>query len=186
MPSEEDIARVKASVGLPFGLFAYMAMYTGCRRSELLALTWDDIDLEDRTISVNKSIYQIEGGRVLVKPPKTEKGTRELPILDKLLPYMQAGGKGLLFPNPHSGGYIGDGSFTLYWRRYQAASGVTCTPHQLRHCFATMLFEAGVSESDAQDLLGHAQISTTKDIYTHIREQRKKKVREQLYGVDIV
>ena len=72
------------------------------------------------------------------------------------------------------------------WNRYKAASGVTCSPHQLRHCFATMLFEADVPESDAQELLGHAQISTTKDIYTHIRDSRKKKVRESLYGIDIV
>lgn len=185
MPTEADIKAVKASVGLPFGLFAYMAMYTGCRRNELLALTWDDVDLENRTISVNKSLYQIEGGTVRVKSPKTEKGVRELPILDKLLPHL-TGGEGLLFPNPRTGGYISDGTFTLLWQRYREASGVTCTPHQLRHCYATMLFEAGVSESDAQELLGHAQISTTKDIYTHIREQRKKKIREQLYGVDIV
>lgn len=185
MPSEDDIKAVKASVGLPFGLFAYMAMYTGCRRNELLALEWSDIDLEERTISINKSLYEIAGGEARLKRPKTEKGIRTLPIMDKLLPYL-APSDGLVFPNPATGSYIHDGSFTLLWKRYKDASGVSCTPHQLRHCFATMLFEAGVSESDAQELLGHAQISTTKDVYTHIRERRKKAVREGLYGVDIV
>jgi len=184
MPSNADIAAVKASVALPFGLFAYMAMYTGCRRNELLALTWEDIDIEERTITINKSLYQIAGGTPLIKLPKTEKGIRVLPIMDKLLPYLN-GGSGLVFKNPTTGGYITDGTFTLLWNRYKEASGVTCTPHQLRHCYATMLFEAGVSESDAQELLGHAQISTTKDIYTHIRESRKKAVREGLYSVDI-
>lgn len=183
MPSDADIKAVKASVDLPFGLFAYMAMYTGARRNELLALTWDDIDLEERTISINKSLYQ-SNGKVHVKTPKTEKGIRVLPILDKLLPYLEPS-DGLVFKNPASGGYIHDGTFTLIWNRYKAASGVSCTPHQLRHCYATMLFEAGVSESDAQELLGHAQISTTKDVYTHIRESQKKKVREALFAVDI-
>lgn len=186
MPTDADIIAVKASAGLPFGLFALMAMYTGCRRNELLALTWDDIDLQERTISINKSLYQIEGGAARIKRPKTEKGVRVLPIMDKLLPYLTPAKTGLVFPNPTTGGYIHDGSFTLIWGRYQAASGVTCTPHQLRHCYATMLFEAGVAESDAQELLGHAQISTTKDIYTHIRETRKKAVRESLFSVDIV
>lgn len=184
MPSDADIEAVKASVALPFGLFAYMAMYTGCRRNELLALTWEDIDLKDRTISINKSLYQINGGTPRIKRPKTEKGIRVLPIMDKLLPYLQPS-EGLVFKNPTTGGYIKDGTFTLLWGRYKDASGVSCTPHQLRHCYATMLFEAGVSESDAQDLLGHAQISTTKDVYTHIRESRKKTVRESLYAVDI-
>lgn len=184
MPSEADIKAVKASVGLPFGLFAFMAMYTGCRRNELLALTWDDIDLKERTISINKSLYQTIGGRIGVKRPKTEKGIRVLPILNALLPHLNPS-DGPVFANPTTGGYIHDGTFTLLWRRYKDASGVACSPHQLRHCYATMLFEAGVSESDAQELLGHAQISTTKDVYTHIRESRKKKVREALYGIDI-
>lgn len=184
MPSEADIKAVKASVNLPFGLFAYMAMYTGCRRNELLALTWEDIDLKERTISVNKSLYQIDGGTPRIKRPKTEKGIRVLPIMDKLLPYLKPS-DGLVFKNPTTGGYIKDGTFTLLWGRYRNASGVSCTPHQLRHCYATMLFEAGVSESDAQELLGHAQISTTKDVYTHIRESRKKQVREALFNIDI-
>ena len=183
MPSECDIRAVKASVDKPFGLFAYMAMYTGCRRNELLALTWDDINLEERTITINKSLYQVNG-HIHVKLPKSEKGIRTLPIMDALLPHLRPS-EGLVFKNPTTGGYIHDGTFTLLWERYKAVSGVTCTPHQLRHCYATMLFEAGVSESDAQELLGHAQISTTKDVYTHIRESRKKAVRESLFAVDI-
>lgn len=185
MPSEADIRAVKRSVNLPFGLFAYMALYTGARRNELLALEWDDIDLDERTISINKSLYQVAGGHARIKRPKTEKGIRVLPILDKLIPYLTPS-EGLVFKNPTTGGYIHDGTFTLLWKRYAEESGVKCTPHQLRHSYATMLFEAGVSESDAQELLGHAQISTTKDIYTHIRNARKKTVREQLYSVDIV
>ncbi|MDY4190917.1 MAG: tyrosine-type recombinase/integrase [Oscillospiraceae bacterium] len=64
-------------------------------------------------------------------------------------------------------------------------SRVIHIPHQLRHAYATMLFENGIAEADAQELLGHAQISTTMDIYTHIREGRKKQIRDKLLNVDI-
>ncbi|MGE4277205.1 MAG: tyrosine-type recombinase/integrase [Lawsonibacter sp.] len=48
-------------------------------------------------------------------------------------------------------------------------------PHQLRHAFATTLFEAGIEEKDAQELLGHSSITLTHDVYTHIRSARKEK-----------
>lgn len=54
------------------------------------------------------------------------------------------------------------------------------TPHQLRHGFATILFEAGIDEKDAQELLGHSSISVTRDTYTHIRRTRKEQTAEKL------
>lgn len=180
--SSEDIKRIKESYSLPFGDFALWALYTGCRRGELLALTWEDVDLDNREIRINKSLFRAESGKMELKRPKTEAGERVVPIPDKLAEHINKG-KGPVF---NSGGkYLTDRQAMKRWEKYQKLSGVKCTPHQLRHAYATMLFEADVSESDAQELLGHAQISTTKDIYTHIREQRKKKIREQLRTIDI-
>lgn len=181
--SDADIKRVKESVDCDFGLFAYMALYTGCRRGELLALRWEDVDRENRTITINKSVCRKESG-VFLKEPKTEAGVRVLPILDKLLDKLPHKKHGLIFPMGNE--LMTESAFRRRWEKYQKQSGVSCTPHQLRHAYATMLFEAGVSESDAQELLGHANIQTTKDIYTHMREQQKDKVRKALWSVDIV
>lgn len=181
--SDADIEKVKASYDLPGGPEAYWALYTGMRRGELRALTWDDVDITSRTITVSKSMTSSSAARETVKDTKTQKGTRVLPILDKLLERVEKG-EGYVFKNA-DGGPLSDMQWQRRWVKFRKLSGISCTAHQLRHAFATMLFEAGVSDSDAQDLLGHAQIQTTKDIYTHIRESRRKKVRAGLYSMDL-
>ena len=183
MPTSEEIQIVKQTTNEPMGLFAYWIMYTGCRRSELLALTWNDVDLKTRTITINKSRYQLNN-KVYVKEPKTESGKRILPILDKLLEVIPDSRNGLVFP--YNKEMWTERRFELEWNKYRKKYGIKCTPHAFRHCYATMLFEANVNIKDAQELLGHAQASTTQDIYTHIRETQKSKVREALYQIDIM
>lgn len=184
MPTDEDIKRVKASADCTFGLFALWLIYTGCRRGELLALDWSDVDLEAHTIQISKSVYQPEK-TPMIKTPKTASGIRTLPLLRKLEEQITPQRSGLIFPDPVTGGLMTENHCTRLWNKYQKESGVTCTPHQLRHAYATMLFEAGISPKDAQELLGHAQLSTTMDIYTDIRQQRKVQIRNQLLDVDI-
>lgn len=182
MPLSEDIARVKKHTDLDMGMFAYWIMYTGCRKGELLALTWKDVDVKNRTISIRRSSY-FENNQLKIKEPKTKAGTRELPLMDKLLERITPG-KGIIFHV--NGEYMTESHFRKAWDRYRRDSGVTCTPHQLRHAYATMLFEANVDPKDAQRLLGHANLTTTQDIYTHIREDRARKVNESLLSIDIV
>lgn len=185
MPSSGDIQKVKNSIDCTFGLFAYFAMYTGMRRGELLALTWNDIDLDNRTITVNKSIEHINNVPH-IKPPKTKSGNRTVPILDKLFNVLEKieSKNGYVFSNS-KGELITETQWQRLWELYTKESGISATAHQFRHAFATMLFENNVSEKDAQEILGHAQLSTTMDIYTDIREERKKRVYENLLGVDI-
>lgn len=183
LPTSEEIKIIKNTTAEPMGMFAYWVMYTGCRRSELLALTWNDVDLTARTITINKSRYQLHN-KVYTKDPKTESGNRVLPILDKLLEVIPKKGRGLVFP--YNGEMYTERRFELEWNKYRKKYGINCTPHALRHCYATMLYEANVPVKDAQELLGHAQASTTQDIYTHIRDSQKQKMREALYQIDIV
>lgn len=181
-PSSEDIARVKQSVDLPFGMFAYFAMYTGMRRGELLALEWRDINLSERTIDINKSLYHMNN-RPCVKEPKTFASIGKVPILDKLLEKLKPS-KGLVFPND-KGEHMTEMQFQRTWERYCAASGVTATPHQFRHCYATMLVEAGIAPEKAQALLRHSQLSTTMDTYRDIRESELEKIFNEVYSIDI-
>lgn len=179
LPSDEDIQKVKESVTEEFGLFAYMLMYTGLRRGELLALRWEDI--RDGFITVDKSIFYV-GSVPHIKRPKTERSVRKIPVLDKLSPYLTRK-KGIIFN--HLGEYLPENIFLQKWFLYRKTTGITCSPHQLRHCFATMLFESNISPKDAQYLLGHSQISTTMDIYTDIRKQRETEIKERVKSIDI-
>ncbi len=182
-PSREDIQRVKDHVSDPFGLFAYMAMYTGLRKGELLALTWNDIDMKNRTISVTKSICHVNNAPT-VKLPKTETSVGVVPIVDALMPHLRHKGAGIVFPNKE-GEYMTDTQFMLAWAAYKKIAGISASPHQFRHAYATMLFEAGIPPERMQALLRHAQLSTTMDVYKDLRDAELKKIHESVYGVDI-
>lgn len=182
-PEAKDIVAIKKGLSATFGLFAYMALYTGMRKGELLALTYEDIDLKNRVINVNKSLYH-ESNVPKVKTPKTAASATYIPILDALLPHIPKKKHGIVFAND-KGEYMSETQFQRQWELYTKETGVTCTPHQLRHCFATMLFEADVPPEKAQRLLRHANLSTTIDIYTDLRVEKQKEIFKDVYDIDI-
>lgn len=167
-PSKEEIEKIKASATKPFGLFALLVYCTGCRRGEALALTGTDIDRGNGLVHITKSVYYV-GNHPHIKRPKTESGTRSVPLLkmlDEALPKRL--GRRYLFSEGDGKTLLTNDHFTTLFDLYREQTGVTVTPHQIRHGYATALFESGVDEKTAQTLLGHAQLSTTMDIYTHV------------------
>jgi len=181
MPCSNDIEAIKKDHSSLGGQLAYWALYTGMRRGELIALTYDDIDLEHRLIRVNKSADVTHNAPVL-KSTKTETGERAIPILDTLLPEIKKG-RGYVFT--YKGEPLTSSRFRDMWEAYQKQTGVSCSIHQLRHAFATMLCEANVPIKDAQAMLGHAQASTTQDVYADIRKERQKQFPEMYGKLDI-
>lgn len=171
--SETDEEIIKRSSDV--WLFPTFILYTGLRRGEALALTWADIDMEREEIRVTKSLYH-DGNRPCIKAPKTAAGVRTVPLLPPL--------RALLPPPGEDGDYVfsADGGKTpitnrqyqTLWSHYVAQTGITCTAHQLRHSYATMLFECDIDIKDAQDLLGHSTAAMTMDIYTHLRAARRQ------------
>lgn len=177
-PSDEDIEKVKSSADAFFGMFAYFLLYTGCRRGEALGLQWRDVDFKNKIIHISKSVNYSGANQnlpVLSPHPKTEAGVRDIIILDCLfnrLKDMRGKSKDddFLFGGTTP---LTKTAYRNRWEKYKKETGINFTPHQFRHAYATILYEAGIDEKIAQGLMGHSSIQVTKDTYTHIRQNKR-------------
>lgn len=170
LPSDEAIDAVKRSGDAPFGLFALICLYAGLRRGEALALRYEDIDRKKNVIHVTKAVEFI-GNNPHIKPPKTKSGTRDAVLLDVLEKEIPSGKSGLIFCG-EDGNPLTKMQYRRRWADYCTAIGYDITAHQLRHGFATILYEAGIQDKDAQQFMGHSSIQVTRDVYTHIRQSQ--------------
>ncbi|MCC8169446.1 MAG: site-specific integrase [Oscillospiraceae bacterium] len=180
IPNPKQIELVKTCTDSQMGLFAYLVLYTGLRKGEALALTYEDIDFRNKRIRVTKSVYH-EGNAPHIKQPKTSAGVREVLLFECLAKKLKnKNGTGLIFQGS-DGGLMKKSTFKSRWQRYQSENGITITPHQLRHAYASyILFDAGIDVKAAQTLMGHSDISTTQNIYTHITETHRNVTYDRL------
>lgn len=170
--TESEVETVRNSINCTFGFFAYFILMTGLRRGEALALTYDDIDFKNKTVSVSKSVYH-QSNRPCIKEPKTAAGNRTAILPDCLLNIFPKRNKGQKYLFTKDGGLMRSDQYQKLWKKYQEETGLhNVTAHMLRHTYTTMLHEAGVDVKDAQILLGHSDVNVTQNIYTHVRESR--------------
>lgn len=173
--SDEDEQKIKTHTDGTMGVLAYLLLSTGCRRGEAVALTPKDIDVENKCINIDKTIEWVKGSPQVKPFPKTEAGFRSIPVpprlIELLLPFMK---NEYIFQN-WRGTLFTDSNLSNEWKRYSEKVGIQCTPHQLRHSYATILFDAGVDVKTAQRWLGHKDINTTLAIYTHLSETALQK-----------
>ncbi|HGU6173228.1 TPA: tyrosine-type recombinase/integrase [Escherichia coli] len=160
-------------------------LMTGIRRSELLALTWEDIDFQKKTITITKGLVYTKEKGLVVEEPKTEKSKRTIPIPNMLLQYLRRHQIKMLEEGNYAkdkpvfcsqnGTYINPRNLNRkYYELCKKAEIEDVNLHALRHTFATMLLEAGVNLKVVQELLGHTRISTTADIYSHVAPEIKR------------
>lgn len=155
--------------------------WTGIRIGELLALTIEDIDFEEKTINISKS-YQRINKRDVITAPKTPKSIRTITITDFLVEDLKdyinsiygAKGTDRLFP-------ITKSYFTNEMIRGAKLSGVKKIPlHSLRHSHCALLFEMGIPPLEVAERLGHERVETTLNIYAHLYPNKQKHISEKL------
>lgn len=180
LPSDEDIQKALDNVNEPFGLYFVFLYYTGCRRQEALALRYEDIDFENDLIHINKKLIFDNGRSFIENGAKSQNGVRSIPLV-KPLKKLLTRRTGLIFQGKN--GYYTKPEFDKAVARYKKSVGIEASSHQFRHAFATLCFDAGLTDKDAAEVIGHANIETTRNIYTHIKEQRRKEYAEKLNQV---
>lgn len=183
-------------------LAAMLMLYAGLRRGELIPLTWNDVDLVSETITVSKSVEFIGGKAVLKDVTKTPAGMRTVHIPNRLIAFLKKQLHQSIYICVSAHGKMhSESSWRRLWDSYLADLNIKygnfspfeklpkskfdpvgvpfvipkITPHWLRHTFCTMLYFAGVDVLTAMNQMGHSDIKTTLEIYTHLDARHKLK-----------
>ena len=183
MPDQEIIERIKAAKDTPDGRLYFFLLCTGLRIGEALALQWKDLDPQEGTIRVAKSLCWAGHNQGFIKSPKSAKSNRSTLYMTRLQEVMEPS-RG----DPELYVFGGDEPMTkkAYYCQLRRCRdlGMDTTPHELRHAFATLCFEADLPARTLQGLLGHAQLSTSADVYAEIRTHKLLQDAERLNAVD--
>ena len=192
---ESILAYIQNKRGRGFAFLLKMYFETGCRRGELLGLTWRYVDLENNTIQIQKTIIEGESNRALLKlTPKNIHSERLIPIsrevVDKLKFYLifakKKNPKGyldaLVFPKDASGSPLLPETITGYFRKARKALGIkkNISLHSTRHTFASKLINSGVPIPVVQELGGWGEATTLMNVYTHSLKGESKKAMQRV------
>ena len=189
----EALAFLDAAAGDPLHPAFVLLLLYGLRRGEVLGLAWPDIDAD--TLRVRQQVQRV-GGQLRVGLVKTTAGKRDLPVLSltqKALDARRAvqaldrdrlglawSDTGLVFTS-RRGLPIEPRNVDRTFTRICKDNGLRrIRLHDLRHTTATLLKALGVPPKDAQVILGHAHITTTNQIYTHVDEPAKREALSKL------
>lgn len=156
---------------------AYFTLLTGMRRGEALALTWDDIDFDKGVIRINKTVVVGDDFREMIKPPKSKAGYRLIPMVDMLRDDLKARKDA---GNAHVVNLTLTKADRLAKEYGESLGAENWSLHCNRHAFATQCVKSGVDVKTAQDILGHADISTTMNIYAEVTSDMRQKAAEKL------
>ncbi|MDB8790536.1 site-specific integrase [Romboutsia sp. 1001216sp1] len=160
-----------------------IAYHTGMRRGEILALKWEDVDLDDKSIYIKHSITFKEHGEWELTSPKTHSSLRKIAIGNTLANVLKEHKKRMKLLHPNTDfvciKYNTGKLITIYDlknvnRRTREIFGIGFNMHDLRHTHATMLLEGGVSLKLVSERLGHSNIYITADIYMHVTKKLER------------
>jgi len=168
----------------PYYTLFYLALFTGMRRSELLALRWCDVDLILCQLSITRALHQLQDGSRVFRQPKTAKGRRLISLspstalvlgehrerqeqirqnigstlTEDVLVFCHEDGSPLL-PN----------SVSHAWTKLANRAGLKgIRLHDARHTHASLMLKQGIHPKIVQERLGHASIQITLDTYSHV------------------
>jgi integrase len=162
----------------------YLALFTGMRRGELLGLKWSDIDLLGMQISVNRSLYQLANGEIIITKPKTNKSRRLISLTPSTCEVIrdeyakqkatqeslaaQWNEDSFVF-SEWDGKHLLPNTISHAWQKLAKKAGMKGVRlHDSRHSHATLMLKAGIHPKIVSERLGHSSITITLDTYSHV------------------
>ena len=170
----------------------YICLSTGIRIGEVCALKWGDINIATETIRINRTIeriYVIDGEKrhteVVIGTPKTKNSLREIPMSKELLKIVRPLKKVMndeYFILTNEAKPTEPRTYRNYYKQLLKQLGIPDLKfHGLRHSFATRCIESQCDYKTVSVILGHANISTTLNLYVHPNMEQKKKCINQMF-----
>lgn len=198
---EELQLMLKCAMGTPLEAPLLIESFTGLRKGELLALRWEDVNFEEKTISIERNLICVNSQNIFTST-KTESGERTIAIPDNLVEYlrrhkirqmkqkMRMGAaykdNGLVICKPN-GETINPHTFSIAFRDFLIRNSLKRIRfHDLRHTHATLLLiEYNTNVKVVSDRLGHSKVQTTMDFYVQSTVTAQKEAVDKL-GEDLI
>lgn len=190
---KQFLEEAKSKLSFQDYLMFRVLAFTGLRKGELYALTWDDINISQKQLTVNKTLTRI-GKKYIISEPKTKASKRTIGLdqttvselsfwkkqqKQELLKYglrIKKDSEQLVFHKKNNTVHYLEHINHLLSSNLQTA----LSPHSFRHTHASLLFESGATIKDVQKRLGHTNVNTTMDIYTHVTKSSERNAIEKL------
>lgn len=165
-----------------------LILQTGMRAGEIIGLKWEDIDFDNRTISINRTMeYRYSVGKYEIGEPKSESSYRKIPMTQiaydilkslendkKTRKVVSMEFKDFVFINRKGIPTKNSTYDSCLWKISEKSGIEKLSMHSLRHTFATRCIEAGMRPKTLQKILGHSNISITMNLYVHVTEDSKE------------
>lgn len=178
-----------------YGYAIILLLYTGLRVGELLALKWDCVDFEQKTLTVKGNVKQVknrdtnaQGNYKVIEQntTKTKSGMRLIPLsnfaMEALFYFKEINSNHVYIISASEDKPLSPRNLDRTFRSILSNAGINNIHgvHSLRHTFASMLFRKGVDVKTVSELLGHADTGVTYNIYIHLIQEQKVKAIEGL------
>ncbi|MGX7026017.1 tyrosine-type recombinase/integrase [Vagococcus hydrophili] len=188
----EKVSRTSTKILTFFRILAF----TGMRKSEVLALQWKDIDIFNQKLTIGKTLAMDEHNQIIIQEPKTTSSQRVIALDVKTIKvieqwrynqkewyfkfgYNTSKDTQFLFTNKFNELYYPQAPNDWLYNILEKYDLPKITLHGFRHTHASLLFESGASIKEVQERLGHKDVKTTMNIYTHVTPEKVRETGER-------